>query len=204
MRYLTHHILNFNVTNIPQSGMAVHGPRGEGFAHKEYRPYDIQDLQLWQDRANEAVMVLEANTDVLKSILKFYTGLIARKDFPNALRIACEDDILTFSSQLEEIISDFNMQTARAKLLVNIISDRKELVLQHLQGQAAERTEQLNRNLEREAVVMRIVTIVTLIYLPATFTSVSWLFRYAIRVLISSPDVLQHRCCQIPRSERQQ
>ena len=56
---------------------------------------------------------------------------------------------------------------------MNIISDRKELVLQHLQSQASERTEQLNRNLEREAVVMRIITIVTLIYLPATFVSVS-------------------------------
>ena len=139
---------------------------------KEYKPYHIQDLQHWQDKANEAVMVLEANTDVLKSIHKFYLVLVDRKDFPDTLRSACEDDLRTFISQLDEIINDFHMQVARAKLLVTIISDRKELILQHLQGQAAERTEKLNRNLEREAVVMRIVTIVTLVYLPATFTSV--------------------------------
>lgn len=89
------------------------------------------------------------------------------------LKDRCEEDLRNFILQLDEIINDFNMQISRAKLLVNIISDRKELVLQHLQGQAADRTEELNRNLEREAVVMRIVTIVTLIYLPATFTSVS-------------------------------
>jgi hypothetical protein len=35
------------------------------------------------------------------------------------------------------------------------------------------RTQRLNENLEREAIVMRIITIVTLIYLPATFVSVS-------------------------------
>jgi hypothetical protein len=153
--------------------MAVYGPRGEGYAHKEYKPYHIQELQDWQDRANEAVMVLEANTDVLKSIRRFYIDLISRKDFPHALKTACEDHLSTFTSQLDEIINDFHMQTSRAKLLVNIVSNRKELVLQHLQGQATERTERLNKNLEREAVVMRIVTIVTLVYLPATFTSVS-------------------------------
>ncbi|KAF2031394.1 hypothetical protein EK21DRAFT_63388, partial [Setomelanomma holmii] len=156
---------------LEESGMAIYGPRGEGYAHKEYRPYHIQDLQHWQDRANEAVMVLEANTNVLKSIHKFYAELGTRKDCPDTLQADCEDNLRSFESQLNEIINDFNMQTSRAKLLVNIISDRKELVLQHLQGQAADRTERLNRNLEREAVVMRIVTIVTLVYLPATFTS---------------------------------
>ncbi|KAH7390459.1 hypothetical protein BKA66DRAFT_568404 [Pyrenochaeta sp. MPI-SDFR-AT-0127] len=154
-----------------ESSMAVDGLRGEGYAHKEYKPYHIQDLQHWQDKANEAVMVLEANSDILSSIRRFYTNLVARKDFPGSLKAACEEELAIFLSQLDEIINDFHMQIARAKLLVNIISDRKELVLQHLQGQAAERTEQLNRNLEKEAVVMRIITIVTLLYLPATFVS---------------------------------
>jgi len=48
-------------------------------------------------------------------------------------------------------------------------------VAQHFQNQVGERTEQLNHNLEKEAVVMRIITIVTLIYLPATFVSVGQL-----------------------------
>ncbi|KAF1942092.1 hypothetical protein EJ02DRAFT_184411 [Clathrospora elynae] len=154
-----------------ESGMAVDGLRGPGYAHKEYKPYHIQDLQHWQDKANEAIMVLEANAKILKSLRKFYVDLIARKDFPRTLRSACEDDLDVFFTQLDEITSDFDMQIGRAKLLANIISDRKELVLQHLQGQATERTEQLNINLEREAVVMRIITIVTLLYLPATFVS---------------------------------
>lgn len=153
--------------------MAVDGLRGHGYAHKEYEPWDIQDLQHWQDKTNEVVMVLEANANILRSLHKFYTDVAVRKDFPTTLRIACEDDLNTFLSQLESITDDFDMQIARAKLLVNIISDRKELVLQHLQSQASERTEQLNKNLEREAIVMRIITIVTLLYLPATFVSVS-------------------------------
>jgi Mg2+ and Co2+ transporter CorA len=54
--------------------------------------------------------------------------------------------------------------------------------LQHLQSQVSDRTEQLNKNLEKEAVVMRIITILTLIYLPATFVSVSR-FPYAMYYL---------------------
>jgi hypothetical protein len=162
--------------------MAVDGLRGPGYAHQEYKPYHIQDLQHWQDKANEAVMVLEANAEILVSIRKFYAELVVRKDFPGALKTDCEDDLDSFFAQIDEIINDFRMQIARAKLLVNIISDRKELVLQHLQGQATERTEQLNRNLEREAIVMRIITIVTLLYLPATFVSVG------------SEDVLIFKC----------
>lgn len=154
--------------------MAIYGPRGPGYAHKEYRPYDIQDLQYWQEKTNEAVMVIEANVEVLRAVRRFYSNLEDHKDFPDELKNACADDLATFISHLDGIIDDLKMHISRATLLSNIISDRKELILQHLQGQVAERTEKLNLNLEREAIVMRIITTVTLIYLPATFVSVSF------------------------------
>ncbi|KAI4941153.1 hypothetical protein J4E91_010944 [Alternaria rosae] len=154
-----------------ESRMAVDGPRGPGFAYRQYEAWDIQDLQYWQDKANEAVMVLEANAKILTTLRKFYSNLIAHKDFPDTLKTSCEDQLSAFFSQLDEITAEFDMQLARAKLLVKIISDRKQLVLQHLQSQVSDRTEKLNKNLERETVVMRIITILTLIYLPATFVS---------------------------------
>jgi Mg2+ and Co2+ transporter CorA len=153
--------------------MAVDGLRAPGHAYRQYEAWEIQDLQGWQDKANEAVMVLEANANILRSLRKFYFNLVSRKDFPDTLKASCEDHLYAFFSQLDEITSEFDMQLARAKLLVNITSDRKQLILQHLQSQVSDRTEQLNKNLEREAVVMRIITILTLIYLPATFVSVS-------------------------------
>lgn len=154
-----------------ESSMAIYGPRGPGYAHKDYKPYHIQDLQYWLDKTSEAIMVLEANVDVISALQRFYFSLRENKDFPDILKQNSADDITSFNAQLDEIISDFRMQISRAKLLANIIRDRKELVLQHLQGQAAERTEQLNLNLEKEAIGMRIITIVTLVYLPATFVS---------------------------------
>lgn len=154
-----------------ESNMAVNGLRAAGLAYRQYEAWEIQDLQHWQDKTNEAVMVLEANAKILRTIRKFYSNLVKRNDFPNSFKTACEDHLYAFFSQLDEITSEFDMQLARAKLLVSIIGDRKQLVLQHLQTQVSDRTEQLNKNLEREAVVMRIITILTLIYLPATFVS---------------------------------
>ncbi|XP_014559872.1 hypothetical protein COCVIDRAFT_23857 [Bipolaris victoriae FI3] len=154
-----------------ESGMAVYGLRIPGCAYREYEPWDIQDLQHWQDRTNAAVMVLQSNAKIVRVLHGFYTRLISREDFPSDLHMACKDDLHAFFSQLDEILGDFDMQITRAKLLATTINDRKELVVQHLHSQASERTEQLNKNLEREAIVMRIITSVTLLYLPATFVS---------------------------------
>lgn len=134
-------------------------------------------------------MILEANLDVLQSLHRFYLRLSELKDMPQSLKDECAYDLDSFQSHLDNITHEFKMHISRAKLLANIINDRKGLVSrispqrcrsssfvqisQHLQGQAAERAEELTLNMEREAVVMRIVTIVTLIYLPATFVSVS-------------------------------
>jgi hypothetical protein len=165
--------------------MAVYGPRGPGYAHKEYKPYDIQDLQYWSDKTKEAIMILEANLEVISALRKFYLNLQEQRDFPQQLAISCTEDVAEFGLHLDEITAEFQMHTSRAQLLASIISDRKELVLQHLQGQATERTEQLNLNLEKEAIVVRIITLVTLFYLPATFVSVSLFF--IVRCLLVDP-----------------
>jgi hypothetical protein len=66
------------------------------------------------------------------------------------------------------------------------------------------RTQRLNENLEREAIVMRIITIVTLIYLPATFVSVSRNVEKANyhKYLTIQPDFLQYRCRQVSKLRR--
>ena len=108
--------------------MAIYGPRGPGYAHKDYKPYHIQDLQYWLDKTNEAMMVLEANVDVISALQRFYFSLRESKDYPDILKQNSADDITSFNAQLDEIINDFRMQISRAKLLANIIRDRKELV----------------------------------------------------------------------------
>jgi hypothetical protein len=71
-------------------------------------------------------MILDANAHVLTSLRKFYKRLLGNDDF--LLRKTCREDVLVFATRIDDMICDLNMQMARAKLLVQIIRDRKNLV----------------------------------------------------------------------------
>ncbi|EPE32642.1 hypothetical protein GLAREA_07776 [Glarea lozoyensis ATCC 20868] len=163
-----------------ETGNVLYSARGIKEQH-EYRPQDIQSVQYHEDRAKEAIMVLETNTDVLISIRDFYIRLmnpLKIKDFDLATNTTCQESVNAFATKIDDMISDSRMQIARAKLLTQIAADRKNLIIQFLQGQATEKMEGLTRITvkisqasQREAIAMRIITVVTLLYLPATFVS---------------------------------
>ncbi|OCT51222.1 hypothetical protein CLCR_08291 [Cladophialophora carrionii] len=143
--------------------------RNEKVRSTVYTPSDLQRIQIWEEKANEVITTLESNASVLGAILDYYLALAQNAKFP--LRSNNADDFKMFAAQLKDLIADSNMQKNRAKLLVNIASQRKILILQYLQSQASEKMETLTMMAQKEAVAMRIVTVVTLIYLPATFVS---------------------------------
>lgn len=174
-----------------QSEIAVHAPREPGRAHNHYLPSNIQEMQGWQDKTLETLVALESNLSILSSLKRFYTRIIDHPGAPESFKKDSRANIELFVAHVTNIEDNLRMHVARAKLLAGIIGERKVLVRHclfecvrngaklrsqvtlHLQGQAAERTETLTQRMEREAIVMRIVTLVTLIYLPATFVSVS-------------------------------
>jgi hypothetical protein len=185
-----------------QNAIAVSGPPGPGHARKVSKLSSILALQPWSDKIKESIMIIDANLEIIMALRKFYRDLRKQRHFPPELAKSCADDIADFTAHLDQITADFKKHASRARLLVDAISDSKKLIIQHLQGQATERTEQLNINLEKEAIVMRIVTLVTLFFLPATFVSVS---PSAVRdsflaATNTRVDFLQHRHSQI--SER--
>lgn len=114
------------LTSKLQTDIAIHGRRDRGEAARVYVPSDLQTLQVYQDKINQTIMVLEANNDVLASLRNFYQALLDNKAF--TLKDACGSDITSFTKQVDEMIHDSSMQISRAKLLVRITSDRKDLV----------------------------------------------------------------------------
>jgi hypothetical protein len=112
--------------NVVQSSMAIYGEQGPRTAHRRYKPRDIQDIQHWKDKTSEASMILEANIAVIMGLRKFYVQLSTNKDFP--LKEHSAKALEGFMASIDGIIGEFEMHNARAKLLKDIISDRKELV----------------------------------------------------------------------------
>ena len=109
-----------------QTDIAIHGRRGHAEAARVYVPADLQTLQDYQDKINVTIMVLEANNDVLASLRDFYKTLLENSAF--ALRETCREDVTSFTKQVDEMIHDSSMQISRAKLLIRITTDRKDLV----------------------------------------------------------------------------
>ncbi|KFY78085.1 hypothetical protein V498_09195 [Pseudogymnoascus sp. VKM F-4517 (FW-2822)] len=154
----------------------VHLPRGPGEYRKEYSHDDFQGIQIYEDKASHVAMILEANSYVLESLRTYYNGLLNNSDF--AIRHSCREEISSFCSQIDNMVQNSKMEIARAKVLIQIASARRDLILQFIQSQGAEKMERLTISMHqmgdlsrKEAVAMRIITVVTLIYLPATFVS---------------------------------
>ncbi|OBT87754.1 hypothetical protein VE02_03094 [Pseudogymnoascus sp. 03VT05] len=161
---------------IAEATTHVHLPRGPGEHRKEYSHADFQSIQVYEDKASHVAMILEANSYVLESLRTYYRGLLDNSDIE--IRELCHDEIVSFCAKIDNLILNSRMEIARAKVLVEIASGRRDLVLQFIQSQGAEKMEQLTISMhqmsdlsQKEAVAMRIITVVTLIYLPATFVS---------------------------------
>ncbi len=71
-------------------------------------------------------MILEANAAVLTAIADYYANLVQNQSFP--LRTGNEANVKIFVAQVRDAVSDCKMQSARAKLLVEIATERKTLV----------------------------------------------------------------------------
>ncbi|KAJ4379240.1 hypothetical protein N0V86_005285 [Didymella sp. IMI 355093] len=182
---------------------AVDGDRNRrpGVTRKTYSSEDLQLVQVYEDKVSEVIMILEANNEVMQSLAGFYSNLMKNDDLDQNLRKQCAEDVREFTAQVTDMMYDSNMQIRRAKLLVKLTADRKALVriapiaaitgilmsaqiLQHLQGQATEATLNLTIMSYKEAIIMRIITIVTLIFLPATFVSVSPRLGLSMKTLL--------------------
>ncbi|KAI3539958.1 hypothetical protein CABS01_10027 [Colletotrichum abscissum] len=131
----------------------------------------LGEVQKWEDKTNETAIIMAFNVNVLKLFREFYKGLVHDENFPNRERWACQQEVHKFASQVDEVIDE-------AEMLASMATGLAKVFIQFLQGQTAAVAYELNIKMfeqanqsATEAIAMRIITVVTLIYLPATFSS---------------------------------
>lgn len=95
-------------------------------AHQELNFRDLQTVQRTEDKANQALLILEANANVLGELSSEYDLLLALND----LRFVedCKIEIHAFYRHITRLIKDLNMQKARMETLRRMVADRKALV----------------------------------------------------------------------------
>lgn len=158
----------------------------------EFSIDDLQDMQSLEDKLNETSLVLISNTKVLQELKTLYVSLTTLEEFPEEIKTKCQRDISKFSKRITNFISDLQMHQSRAATLLRLLADRKTLLYGILDYRAieanrllakraqesAERMENMTKDMSQlamqtkeETVSMKIITLVTLFFLPGTFIS---------------------------------
>ncbi|KAI0016332.1 hypothetical protein F4780DRAFT_759774 [Xylariomycetidae sp. FL0641] len=141
-------------------------------------PRAVARVQEYEDKVNEVLMVMESNINIMTKLRSSYKTLVEDPEFPAADRDACQKAFKQFATRIDEFIFDLKTQTDRARLLAKFANDRKTIVLEQAHMQSATKQERLAESMwqfaergQKEAIAMRVITVIGIIYLPPTFVS---------------------------------
>ncbi|ERF69885.1 hypothetical protein EPUS_05427 [Endocarpon pusillum Z07020] len=158
-----------------------------GFSFK-----DLQRIQFIEEQANETLLVLKNNTNILTELTEHYSSVMQSEDCPQEIEQHCKGQFAHFGSRIVSVQHDLRMQQSRVETLLRILADRKTLLYGILQFRSMEATNVLAEKAQQstgkmglltekmhevaiktkqETVSMRIITLVTLFFLPGTFIS---------------------------------
>ncbi|KAL0261745.1 hypothetical protein SLS55_003175 [Diplodia seriata] len=159
---------------------------------KGFRIDDLQENQFLEDKTNEAMLVIDANLNILSQLVEFYKSVFSSADCPEGMKLKCRPDFERLETRVQAVRSDMRMQLSRAKSIIRRLSERKTLlfgILEYQNMQASrflsekaqisaedmramtEDMHDIARKTKHETVSMRIITLVTLFFLPGTFIS---------------------------------
>lgn len=97
----------------------------------EFSFRDLQRIQFIEEKVNEALLVLEINSTILSEMKNCYGTLSEyRRNCSGYARILlnCGEDIKRFEKHITNLENDAQLQQSRAKTLLHLLADRKNLV----------------------------------------------------------------------------
>ncbi|KAK3392809.1 hypothetical protein B0H63DRAFT_2043 [Podospora didyma] len=143
-----------------------------------WMPEALVITQLREEYLLDSITALDSNVAILNRLGAFYKGLIQDPAWPQAELAAAQHCVSEFVSQLEEYTYDMGTHLKRARLTAQRSKDRKDILIQHLNTQNASKQEAYTHVMWEQqqksgidAVAMKVITVITLVYLPMTFVS---------------------------------
>ena len=98
------------------------------YGQRQFRFQDIQEIQDLEERANETVLILKLNLNVISQLIKHYNSLIESQELPQIISRACQGDMLRFNRRIDGITKSIELQILRVESLLQLLADRKTLV----------------------------------------------------------------------------
>ncbi|KAH7313155.1 hypothetical protein BKA65DRAFT_517421 [Rhexocercosporidium sp. MPI-PUGE-AT-0058] len=152
----------------------------------------LQQVQVIEDKTNEVLLILEANIKIVKDIRRHYQTVLASDECPPKLKSESKSKVAYFEKRIANIIGDLEIQHSSAQTLLRLLENRKSILSgllnisnieaskefatnsQHSASKMHAMTEAMHLlavKTKQETVSMRVITLVTLFFLPGTFIS---------------------------------
>lgn len=154
-------------------------------APEEYTLDKLQQIEALEEKINAALLVMKTNHDTMSQLADFYRYLPDKADLPSFCGKTYQTSVSRFAGRISGLQWQLRHEQDRAQVLLRMLSDRKALIHGIIQTQNTTKMEFMTANMERmtfnmkeiaeqtqrETVSMKIITLVTLFFLPGTFIS---------------------------------
>ncbi|KAL8729853.1 MAG: hypothetical protein Q9181_004858 [Wetmoreana brouardii] len=189
-----HIIMNSAPDPIPESAPTKPQPSFEDSEEQDFSFAKLQKIQHIQDKTHEAVLILKLNVSIISQLKQHYIKVTQTRIFPQDVTRLCQDNLEHFELRLTGVLDDLQMQILRLESLSRLLGDRKTLYHNTEINKLSTKnmismTEDMNdiaRKTKIETVSMKVITVVTLFFLPGTFISVCFLLLLVSSSLDSS------------------
>ncbi|KAI1623065.1 hypothetical protein EDD37DRAFT_455481 [Exophiala viscosa] len=173
---------------------------------------DIRKVERVEERTNAALLILRTQISVMTGLLEHYGTILHSKDAPKDMAKNCEAALTKFQISITGAVSEMQLHQSRLETLSRLLAERKTLMSSIIEYQSmqasswlaaqakesSEKMETMTRRMERiaeqtqkETVSMKVITVITLIFLPGTF--VSTLMSTDIVTFQNQPEPLNHK-----------
>jgi hypothetical protein len=88
----------------------------------------LQGIQHLEEKANESLLVIRMNVNILQELSEYYTDLGHREIWPANFRDETMEVLCQFQSLVSSAISDFKINQSRLETLIRMLGNRKNLV----------------------------------------------------------------------------
>ena len=118
------------MVNVPPANLPP-DPMNDPLAG-DFTFHDLQRIEEIEEEANEALLVLTLNGDVLSTLAQHYQTIVDPKVCLNKLRQDGEKLVAQFSDGVAGVLREIQIQKTRVQTLIQLLADRKTLVSCHI------------------------------------------------------------------------
>lgn len=110
---------------------AAQSPRQvpESSEDREFSFSKLQKIQHIEEKAHEALLVIRLNCGIIRQLKQYYDTIFTMGRFPQQVAQLCKDDMEQFALRVNGILDELQMQVVRLETLIQLLKDRKTLVI---------------------------------------------------------------------------